>query len=162
MTFGSKVLAWEVSDEPFGPNANMVRRAAIESLGQDSSVTFQDGLMAENVDAVVFATGYQFAFPFLDKSKAINVQDNRHAFARPSSVATPHSDAPTMALPSHVILPCSNNSTHAQSHADMSRCFPLVGAEPGMNNRALPQQASDTFCLPLYTVSVIQTMSFKR
>lgn len=78
MWFGSKQIEWTPSKEPFGRQSNMFRRAAIERLGSDGCVTFQDGWREESIDAVVFATGYKFSFPFLEASKLISVSDNRY------------------------------------------------------------------------------------
>ena len=77
MKFGSKVIEWEASDKTFGTRQNMVRRGPILQLESDSRVLFADGWRAENVDVVVYATGYHYTFPFLEKSGVITVQDNR-------------------------------------------------------------------------------------
>ena len=79
MRFGSKQIDWASSDDAFGRKHNMFRRAAIQSLEEDGSVTFQNGWRVENIDVVVFATGYKFSFPFLESSAVVNVSDNRYA-----------------------------------------------------------------------------------
>ncbi|XP_018589728.1 dimethylaniline monooxygenase [N-oxide-forming] 5-like [Scleropages formosus] len=43
---------------------------------QDSSVVFEDGTVEDDIDLVVFATGYRFAFPFLS-SPVLSVSENR-------------------------------------------------------------------------------------
>ncbi|XP_068176293.1 flavin-containing monooxygenase 5-like [Antennarius striatus] len=43
---------------------------------QGSSVEFDDGSVVEDVDLVVFATGYSFSFPFLD-SHVVSVSENK-------------------------------------------------------------------------------------
>uniref|UniRef100_A0A914CUQ2 Flavin-containing monooxygenase n=1 Tax=Acrobeloides nanus TaxID=290746 RepID=A0A914CUQ2_9BILA len=43
----------------------------------ERSVVFDDGTVAENVDTVIFATGYSFDFPLLEKGKLIEVKNNR-------------------------------------------------------------------------------------
>ena len=80
MKFGSKVIEWEASDEAFGVRRNMVRRGPILQLQADSRVTFAAGWQAENVDVVVYATGYHYTFPFLEGSGVISVEDNRSGF----------------------------------------------------------------------------------
>ncbi|XP_063796317.1 flavin-containing monooxygenase 5-like isoform X2 [Pseudophryne corroboree] len=40
----------------------------------DNGVVFEDGTMEKNIDAVVFATGYKFSFPFCE---VINVRSNK-------------------------------------------------------------------------------------
>lgn len=77
MQFGSKTIQWGASDEAFGLRGNMFKRAAIASLAADGSVTFADGWRTEDVDVVVFATGYNFSFPFLEASGIVTVSDNR-------------------------------------------------------------------------------------
>ncbi|KAM4023005.1 dimethylaniline monooxygenase [N-oxide-forming] 2-like isoform 1-T4 [Anomaloglossus baeobatrachus] len=42
----------------------------------ETSVKFDDGTTEDNIDAVIFATGYRFSFPFLDES-IIKVEDNK-------------------------------------------------------------------------------------
>ncbi|KAJ7332892.1 hypothetical protein JRQ81_015072 [Phrynocephalus forsythii] len=61
----------------------------------ESSAIFDDGTVEENVDVIIFATGYTVAFPFLDKS-LIEVEDNcvplyKHVFP-------PHLEKPTLAF----------------------------------------------------------------
>lgn len=77
LRFGKLRIDWENSDAGTGERHNIYKRHVIASLGQDGSVTFADGTKEENIDSVLFATGYQFNFPFLDKSGVISVQDNR-------------------------------------------------------------------------------------
>lgn len=55
----------------------MLRRAAISHLSADGTVFFADGWRAEDVDVVIYATGYHYSFPFLQDSAVITVQDNR-------------------------------------------------------------------------------------
>lgn len=53
----------------------------IEKLGADGSVFFEGGLKIENVDVIMYATGYVYRFPFLEGSKEakriVDVDDNR-------------------------------------------------------------------------------------
>ena len=80
MKFGTKVINWETSSEPIGDRSNIFKRQPIQSLGADGSVTFSDGVQDENIDAVVFATGYHFSFPFLSNAGLISVDDNRQGY----------------------------------------------------------------------------------
>uniref|UniRef100_A0A1I7S692 Flavin-containing monooxygenase n=1 Tax=Bursaphelenchus xylophilus TaxID=6326 RepID=A0A1I7S692_BURXY len=50
--------------------------ADIKSFGE-RSVEFVDGKVVEDVDEVVFATGYKFAFPFLENGKLVPVVENK-------------------------------------------------------------------------------------
>ncbi|KAM4641185.1 dimethylaniline monooxygenase [N-oxide-forming] 2-like isoform 1-T3 [Discoglossus pictus] len=42
----------------------------------ETAVKFEDGTAEENIDVVIFATGYNFSFPFLDES-IIKVENNK-------------------------------------------------------------------------------------
>lgn len=50
---------------PFGPRGNIERRGMVSALRGDGSADFEAGARAERLDAVVFATGYRYDFPFL-------------------------------------------------------------------------------------------------
>uniref|UniRef100_A0A3Q3W608 Flavin-containing monooxygenase n=1 Tax=Mola mola TaxID=94237 RepID=A0A3Q3W608_MOLML len=62
---------------------------------QGSSVEFDDGSVVEDVDLVVFATGYRFAFPFL-ASHVISVTQNKVSLYK--YVFPPELDRPTLAI----------------------------------------------------------------
>lgn len=87
MKFGAKLIIWESSDVVFGEKQNMVRRAAISQIHADGSVSFADGWQAKNVDIIVYATGYHYRFPFLQKSGVVTVTDNRSASILIASMA---------------------------------------------------------------------------
>uniref|UniRef100_UPI0025417F71 dimethylaniline monooxygenase [N-oxide-forming] 2-like n=1 Tax=Euleptes europaea TaxID=460621 RepID=UPI0025417F71 len=61
----------------------------------ETSAIFDDGTVEENVDVVIFATGYTTIFPFLDES-VIKVEDNRVALYK--HVFPPHLEKPTLAV----------------------------------------------------------------
>ncbi|XP_034979491.2 dimethylaniline monooxygenase [N-oxide-forming] 2 isoform X2 [Zootoca vivipara] len=61
----------------------------------ESSVIFEDGTVEDNVDIVIFATGYSVAFPFLDKS-VIKVEDNRVPLYK--HIFPLHLEKPTLAV----------------------------------------------------------------
>ena len=46
----------------------------------EHGIHFTDGSVAENVDCVIFATGYQFSVPFVDKSVFHDVVFYKHVF----------------------------------------------------------------------------------
>ncbi|KAM9849271.1 flavin-containing monooxygenase 5-like [Aulostomus maculatus] len=76
---------------------------------QGSSVEFDDGSVVEDVDLVVFATGYRFSFPFL-ASHVVSVSDNKAALYK--YVFPPELDRPTLAIiglvqPLGAIMPIS-------------------------------------------------------
>ncbi|XP_031696127.1 dimethylaniline monooxygenase [N-oxide-forming] 5-like [Anarrhichthys ocellatus] len=76
---------------------------------QGSSVEFDDGSVVEDVDLVVFATGYRFSFPFL-ASQVVSVSENKASLYK--YVFPPELDRPTLAIiglvqPLGAIIPIS-------------------------------------------------------
>ncbi|XP_008275666.1 dimethylaniline monooxygenase [N-oxide-forming] 5-like [Stegastes partitus] len=76
---------------------------------QGSSVEFDDGSVVEDVDLVVFATGYRFSFPFL-ASHVVSVSDNKASLYK--YVFPPELERPTVAIiglvqPLGAIMPIS-------------------------------------------------------
>nr|XP_057929034.1 flavin-containing monooxygenase 5-like [Doryrhamphus excisus]XP_057929035.1 flavin-containing monooxygenase 5-like [Doryrhamphus excisus] len=74
-----------------------------------SSVEFDDGSIVEDVDLVVFATGYRFSFPFL-ASHVVSVSSNKASLYK--YVFPPELDHPTLAIiglvqPLGAIMPIS-------------------------------------------------------
>ncbi|CAG8760374.1 17693_t:CDS:2, partial [Dentiscutata erythropus] len=45
----------------------LIVKPNIAQLNEDGSIEFMDGTKVENVDVVIYATGYQIEFPFLDR-----------------------------------------------------------------------------------------------
>ncbi|XP_056132107.1 flavin-containing monooxygenase 5-like [Lampris incognitus] len=76
---------------------------------QGSSVEFDDGSVVEDIDLVVFATGYSFSFPFL-ASHVLSVTGNKTSLYK--NVFPPNLDHPTLAIiglvqPLGAIMPIS-------------------------------------------------------
>ncbi|XP_072293924.1 flavin-containing monooxygenase 5-like [Eucyclogobius newberryi] len=74
-----------------------------------SSVEFDNGSVVENIDLVVFATGYTFSYPFL-ASQVVSVSDNKASLFK--YVFPPNVDKPTLAIiglvqPLGAIMPIS-------------------------------------------------------
>ncbi|XP_054837889.1 flavin-containing monooxygenase 5-like [Eublepharis macularius] len=74
----------------------------------ESAVVFEDGSKEENIDFIVFATGYSFAFPFLGNT--IRVVENQTPLYK--FVFPPHLEKPTLAIiglvqPLGAIMPIS-------------------------------------------------------
>ncbi|XP_044156764.1 flavin-containing monooxygenase 5-like [Bufo gargarizans] len=75
----------------------------------DTGVIFEDGTKEENIDAVIFATGYSFSFPFCEES-VINVKGNKIALYK--FMFPYHLEKPTLAIvgliqPIGAIMPIS-------------------------------------------------------
>uniref|UniRef100_A0A8C6TC65 Flavin-containing monooxygenase n=1 Tax=Neogobius melanostomus TaxID=47308 RepID=A0A8C6TC65_9GOBI len=76
---------------------------------QGSSIEFEDGSVVENIDLVVFATGYTFSYPFL-ASQVVSVTNNKASLFK--YVFPPELDKPTLAIiglvqPLGAIMPIS-------------------------------------------------------
>ncbi|KAI8476836.1 MAG: FAD/NAD(P)-binding domain-containing protein [Monoraphidium minutum] len=65
-----KNAAWGADGSPFGPRANIERRGMISRLRPDGGAEFESGAPVAAVDAVVYATGYRYEFPFLEGAAA--------------------------------------------------------------------------------------------
>uniref|UniRef100_A0A674K3A3 Flavin-containing monooxygenase n=1 Tax=Terrapene triunguis TaxID=2587831 RepID=A0A674K3A3_9SAUR len=61
----------------------------------DTAVIFVDGSREENIDVVLFATGYNFSFPFLEEN-VLRVSNNRVPLYK--FVFPPHLEKPTLAI----------------------------------------------------------------
>ncbi|NWZ69448.1 FMO4 monooxygenase, partial [Acrocephalus arundinaceus] len=61
----------------------------------ESSAVFEDGTTEENIDVVLFATGYNFSFPFLEESVRSSIDDNRSLY---NCVFPPQLEKPTLAI----------------------------------------------------------------
>lgn len=61
----------------------------------ETSAIFEDGTVMENVDVVIFATGYSFSFPFLEES-VIKVENNQAPLYK--HVFPPQLEKPTLAV----------------------------------------------------------------
>ncbi|XP_067388567.1 dimethylaniline monooxygenase [N-oxide-forming] 2-like isoform X2 [Emydura macquarii macquarii] len=61
----------------------------------ETSAIFEDGTVGENVDVVIFATGYSFSFPFLEES-IIKVENNQAPLYK--HVFPPKLEKPTLAV----------------------------------------------------------------
>ncbi|XP_074453724.1 dimethylaniline monooxygenase [N-oxide-forming] 2-like isoform X2 [Larus michahellis] len=61
----------------------------------ENSAVFEDGTIEENIDVVLFATGYIFSFPFLEESVRSLFDDNRSLY---KSVFPPQLEKPTLAI----------------------------------------------------------------
>uniref|UniRef100_I3J3L5 Flavin-containing monooxygenase n=1 Tax=Oreochromis niloticus TaxID=8128 RepID=I3J3L5_ORENI len=62
---------------------------------QGSSVEFDDGSVVEDVDLVIFATGYRYSFPFL-ASQVVSVSNNKASLYK--YVFPPELERPTLAI----------------------------------------------------------------
>ncbi|XP_015267312.1 PREDICTED: dimethylaniline monooxygenase [N-oxide-forming] 3 isoform X2 [Gekko japonicus] len=62
----------------------------------ESSAVFQDGTVQEGLDYVIFATGYTFAYPFMDDESILMCRDNTVTLYK--SILPPRLEKPTMAV----------------------------------------------------------------
>jgi hypothetical protein len=61
-----KNAAWGRDDAPFGPRGNIERRGMVARLGAGGRAEFERGAAVDNVDCVIYATGYRYEFPFFE------------------------------------------------------------------------------------------------
>ncbi|NXE67389.1 FMO4 monooxygenase, partial [Calcarius ornatus] len=61
----------------------------------ESSAVFEDGTTEGNIDVVLFATGYNFSFPFLEESVGGTIHDNRSLY---HCIFPPQLEQPTLAI----------------------------------------------------------------
>ncbi|XP_057886608.1 dimethylaniline monooxygenase [N-oxide-forming] 2-like [Melospiza georgiana] len=61
----------------------------------ESSAVFEDGTTEGNIDVVLFATGYNFSFPFLEESVRGSIHDNRSLY---NCIFPPQLEQPTLAI----------------------------------------------------------------
>ncbi|XP_074008830.1 flavin-containing monooxygenase 3-like isoform X2 [Numenius arquata] len=63
---------------------------------RETSVLFQDGTVQDDVDVVVFATGYTYAYPFMEDDSIIKSRDNQVTLYK--GILPPQLEKPTMAV----------------------------------------------------------------
>lgn len=61
----------------------------------ESSAVFEDGTVMDNVDVVIFATGYSYAYPFMDDSI---VKNEKNKVSLYKGVFPPKLEKPTLAV----------------------------------------------------------------
>ncbi|XP_043346852.1 dimethylaniline monooxygenase [N-oxide-forming] 3-like isoform X3 [Dermochelys coriacea] len=62
----------------------------------ETSAIFQDGTVQENVDFVIFATGYSYSYPFMEDNTIIKCRDNEVTLYK--GILPPRLEKPTMAV----------------------------------------------------------------
>lgn len=63
---------------------------------RETSVLFQDGTVQDDVDVVVFATGYTYSYPFMEDDSIIKSRNNEVTLYK--GILPPHLEKPTMAV----------------------------------------------------------------
>ncbi|XP_074764359.1 flavin-containing monooxygenase 3-like isoform X3 [Athene noctua] len=63
---------------------------------RETSVLFEDGTVQDDVDVVVFATGYSYSYPFMEDDSIIKSRDNQVTLYK--GILPPHLEKPTMAV----------------------------------------------------------------
>ncbi|XP_063282226.1 flavin-containing monooxygenase 5-like [Pelobates fuscus] len=79
----------------------------------ETDVIFEDGSVEKDIDVVIFATGYQFSFPFFDDS-VLKVENNQVPLYK--MVFPPHLENPTVACIGYV-QPIGAIMTVSEMHA---------------------------------------------
>ena len=63
---------------------------------RETSVWFQDGTVQDDVDVVVFATGYSYSYPFMEDDSIIKSRDNQVTLYK--GILPPQLEKPTLAV----------------------------------------------------------------
>ncbi|XP_008942211.1 PREDICTED: dimethylaniline monooxygenase [N-oxide-forming] 3-like [Merops nubicus] len=63
---------------------------------RETSVLFQDGTVQDDIDVVVFATGYSYSYPFMEDHSIIKSRDNQVTLYK--GIIPPQLEKPTMAV----------------------------------------------------------------
>ncbi|NXY51299.1 FMO3 monooxygenase, partial [Ceuthmochares aereus] len=63
---------------------------------RETSVLFQDGTVQDDVDVVVFSTGYSYSYPFMEDDSIIKSRDNQVTLYK--GIIPPQLEKPTMAV----------------------------------------------------------------
>ncbi|NXE04196.1 FMO3 monooxygenase, partial [Lophotis ruficrista] len=63
---------------------------------RETSVLFQDGTVQDDVDVVIFATGYGYSYPFMEDDSIIKSRDNQVTLYK--GILPPQLEKPTMAV----------------------------------------------------------------
>ncbi|KAL8177375.1 UNVERIFIED_CONTAM: dimethylaniline monooxygenase [Gekko kuhli] len=74
---------------------SVVVKPGVKEFTQISAV-FQDGTVQEGLDCIIFATGYTFAYPFMDDESILMCRDNVVTLYK--SILPPRLEKPTMAV----------------------------------------------------------------
>ncbi|XP_014798769.1 PREDICTED: dimethylaniline monooxygenase [N-oxide-forming] 4-like [Calidris pugnax] len=75
-------------------SGTVVLKTTVKEFTENSAV-FEDGTIEENIDVVLFATGYIFSFPFLEEPVRSLFDDNRSLYKR---IFPPQLEKPTLAI----------------------------------------------------------------
>ncbi|KFQ44719.1 Dimethylaniline monooxygenase [N-oxide-forming] 4, partial [Nestor notabilis] len=75
-------------------SGTVVLKSNVKEFTENSAI-FEDGTTEENIDVVVFATGYIFTFSFLEESVRSLFDDNRSLYKR---IFPPQLEKPTLAI----------------------------------------------------------------
>uniref|UniRef100_A0A8C2UEK6 Flavin-containing monooxygenase n=1 Tax=Coturnix japonica TaxID=93934 RepID=A0A8C2UEK6_COTJA len=76
------------------PSTTLVGKSNVKEFTETSAI-FEDGTTEENIDVVIFATGYNFSFPFLEESVRNSLKSNSTLY---KCVFPPQLERPTLAV----------------------------------------------------------------
>ncbi|POI24115.1 hypothetical protein CIB84_012137, partial [Bambusicola thoracicus] len=93
---------------------------------RETSVLFQDGTVQDNLDAVIFATGYSHSFPFMEDESIIESKNNEATLYK--FIVPPRLEKPTMA----VIGFGTSNTLQTDYITYMNELTSAIGAKPNV------------------------------
>lgn len=93
----------------------------------ETAAIFEDGSREDDIDAVIFATGYSFSFPFLEDS--VKVVKNKVSLYK--KVFPPNLERPTLAMigliqPLGAIMPISELQARWATQVFKGKCAKLT------------------------------------
>uniref|UniRef100_A0A8D0HAX2 Dimethylaniline monooxygenase [N-oxide-forming] 3 n=1 Tax=Sphenodon punctatus TaxID=8508 RepID=A0A8D0HAX2_SPHPU len=102
----------------------------------ETSAVFEDGTVQENIDFVIFATGYSYSYPFMEDEAIIKCRDNEVTLYK--GILPPQLEKPTMAVIGLVqslgaIIPTSELQARWARHSQIlctTRMNPLLNTCP--------------------------------
>ena len=102
-----------------GPCHHSADRQRLRVALLQGAVEFEDGRSEPDVDAVLWATGYVYDFPFFGPEARVTSEDNRHALTWPahtSAAYEPHSCMHALELTPTVIRHQGQAAACAEAH----------------------------------------------
>ena len=114
----------------------------------ETTAIFDDGSMAERIDAVIYSTGYNLSFPFLKHQNEYRVENGRLNLYK-------HVFAPDVFPPTLAVIGCVSQLGPFMSIAEMQcRWATRVFSVSNFFRKLLWRHLADKCCYPWFTISI--------
>ncbi|NXT25876.1 FMO3 monooxygenase, partial [Syrrhaptes paradoxus] len=136
---------------------------------RETSVLFQDGTVQDDVDVVIFATGYTHAYPFMEDESIIKNRDNEVTLYK--GILPPRLEKPTMAVIGLVlslgpIIPTADLQSRWAVKVFQGRCMDTCQAQVWKKPKAtllffcsLPQSFGNSTTLQLDYITYMDELA---